>query len=290
MKKIIALLVTLSLVAFTSDKNIYKLYDAEGKKADWEKLVKDASAADVVFFGELHDNPVSHWLQLQLLKELHKNKAEKVVVGAEMFESDDQIVIDEFLSGWIKDTHLETEAKIWKNYKTDYKSVMSFCKDKKLRFIATNIPRRYASLVSKESLSGLDKLSADAKKMIAPLPISFDKEVPCYKQMIADMDGQGHGMGMNAEWLAQAQASKDATMAYFISKNWKSGTTFYHLNGAYHSDNKDGIIYYLKKLNPGIKIVTISTVEQDDIETLAADNKSKADYVVATPTDLIKTH
>jgi uncharacterized iron-regulated protein len=289
MKKILTLIYITFFFSFQSTNSAYKLFDAKGKETDWKQLLKETDNADVVFFGEYHDNSLNHWLQLRMLKELTKQKNGKVIVGAEMFEADNQLVIDEYLRGTIKETHLETEAKIWKNYKTDYKPIVNYCKENKLSFIATNIPRRYANVVSREGLAGLEKLDAEAKKYISTLPIYFDKEIPGYKRMIEEMGG-GHNSGMNMELLAQAQASKDATMAHFILKNKNEGAIFYHINGAYHSDNYDGIVYYLKRMKPGIKIVTISIADQEDISKLEDEHKNKADFIFTLPSDMIKTH
>lgn len=96
----------------------------------------------------------------------------------------------------------------------------------------------------------------------------------------------GHG----GENLPKAQAIKDATMAYFIHKNLKNNSLFIHFNGSYHSDNFEGIFWYLKQLNTELKIKTISTVEQNSIEKLEVSNKNKADFIIAVPENMIKTY
>ena len=93
----------------------------------------------------------------------------------------------------------------------------------------------------KGGFEALDSLTAVEKEWIAPLPIPFDSELPTYKAIL-DMMGD-HG----TPELVKAQASKDATMAYFILKNYKDGHLFIHYNGAYHSNNYEGILWYLQK-------------------------------------------
>ena len=70
--------------SFSQNKPAYVLYNSKGKKVSFNKLLKDATKSNVVLFGELHDNPIAHWLQLELTKELGKNN--KLILGAEMFE------------------------------------------------------------------------------------------------------------------------------------------------------------------------------------------------------------
>lgn len=287
MKKVLLLLfVTVLLTSMDSKKEAYILYSADGKTSSFKKLLKEAADADVVLFGELHDNPINHWLQLELSKELYREKSGRIILGAEMFETDNALIISEYLSGKIPDRNFEAEARLWPNYKTDYKPLLKFAKDSSIAFIATNIPRRYAALVNKQGFEGLETLSDEAKQYIAPLPVKYDPELTGYKSMLEMMQGSGHAN----DNLPKAQAIKDATMAHFIVKNRKPGYTFIHFHGTYHSDDYQGIMWYLKQADERLKIVTISSVEQDTISELSNDYKNKADFILVTPSAMTKTH
>ena len=283
MKNIItSLLLFATILSAAQDKKAYQIFDKNGKKTSYEKLLKAGEKADVVLFGEYHDNSVVHWLQLEFTKDLAQKK--DLVLGAEMLEADNQTQVNQYLEGEINQKQLDSSARLWKNYKTDYKPLVDFAKEKKFSFIATNVPRRYASLVFKKDLVALDSLSAQEKSWIAPLPIEFDINLPGYKSMMG-MQG-GHA----GEKMPKAQAIKDATMAYFINKNRKENSVFIHYNGTYHSDNFEGINWYLRKLDAGIKIVTIATVEQKDISKLEAEHYNKADFILVIDEDVTKTY
>ena len=271
-----------TIISVAQDKKAYQIFDKKGKKSSYEKVLKASEKTDVVLFGEIHDNSVVHWLQLEFTKDLAQRKP--LVLGAEMLEADNQKQLDQYLKGEINQKQLDSSARLWKNYKTDYKPLVDFAKDKKINFIATNVPRRYASLVFKKDLVALDSLSALEKSWIAPLPIEFDINLPGYKGMMS-MQG-GHA----GEKMPKAQAIKDATMAYFINKNRKEDNIFVHYNGTYHSDNYEGINWYLRKLDAGIKIVTIATVEQKDISKLEAEHYNKADFILVIDEDVTKTY
>ena len=279
---ILYLAIVLSLSSVAQDKKAYQIFDKKGKKASYEKLLKAGEKSEVVLFGEYHDNSVVHWLQLELTKDLAENK--DLVLGAEMIEADNQKQLDQYLKGEINQKQLDSSARLWKNYKTDYKPLVDFAKEKKINFIATNVPRRYASLVFKKDLVALDSLSALEKSWIAPLPIAFDINLPGYKSMMS-MQG-GHA----GEKMPKAQAIKDATMAYFINKNRKENSIFVHYNGTYHSDNYEGINWYLRKLDADIQIVTIAMVEQKDITKLEAEHYNKADFILVIDEDVTKTY
>jgi uncharacterized iron-regulated protein len=383
MKKLTSVLFTLFVLTsffelrlnlLAGDFPAYQIFNKDGSSKNFDKILKEAEDADIIFFGELHNNPIAHWLELELTKALYEKKKDQLVLGAEMFEADDQLKIDEYFSGLIGQKNFEKESRVWNNYQTDYKPLVEFAKEKKLKFIATNIPRRYASIVSRSGFIGLDSLSSRAKEYIAPLPIIVDMNLPGYKKIAEDLNSDTHkpegmpkmpegmaammnkdstmkmdtaGMKMKGgmppkmppemmarmakkdndtktmpdsinskmkpsmppkmpppegmakmddkkmpkmNFIAEAQASKDATMSYFILKNYKDGNLFLHFDGAYHSNNDEGIVWFIKKAKPNMRIITISTVEQEKIDDLADENKGLADFIIVVPDEMTKTY
>jgi uncharacterized iron-regulated protein len=288
---VILILLAFSLSVSAQDKPAYKVFTGTGKKSDYKDILKDAGKADVVFFGELHDNPVAHWLELEITKDIHADKGKDLILAAEMFETDNQLIIDEYFSDLIKESSFEREVRLWKNYQTDYKPLISFAKENGLKFVASNIPRRYASLVASGGIEALHKLSPEALKYIAPLPVEYDPELPCYKDMLS-MDGAiGGGTESKVnENLPKAQAMKDATMARSIVNSRSAGQTVIHYNGSYHSDRHMGIIWYLDKYNPGVKVMTITTVLQDDMDKMNEESLGLADYVIVIPSSMTRTY
>lgn len=283
--KLLVLLSTVFLFSFCPDnKEAYQVFDDLGKKSSYKKILKKAEEADIILFGELHNNPITHWLQFELTKDVFEQVNENIALGAEMFEADDQLVINEYLGGHYNYDIFKKEAKVWPNNETDYQPLLDFAVANQLSFIATNVPRRYANMVYKEGFKAFNHLTDDAKKYMVPIPFIYDEKLPGYVEM-KKMAG-GHG-GDN---LPKSQALKDATMAHFILKNWSKGRTFIHYNGAYHSNNFEGIMWYLKQANPDLKILTINTVEQKKIDELDKEHESTAHFIIATPESMTKTH
>lgn len=187
------------------------IYNKENKETNYKKLVKTCENADIVLFGELHNNSIVHYIQLKLTEELGKKK--DLVLGLEMLETDNQNAVNDYLSEKINQKKLDSVARLWNNYKTDYKPLVDYAKNKKIPVIASNIPKRYASMVFKNGLEHLKTLPQTDKDFIAPLPILFDINLKSYQDML-QMD-----MGkMKGENFPKAQAIKDATMAHFIQK------------------------------------------------------------------------
>lgn len=271
------------------DKPAYLLYNSKGKTEEYKDMVKDLSKADMVFFGEQHTNPISHWLQLEVTQSLYESVGDKLILGAEMFENGNQLVMDEYLAGFYDEEKMIPEmTQMWKNYKTDYKPLLDFAKEKKIPFIATNIPRRYAAMINKDGKDALKKLSPEAAKMVSPdLLKYYDPNVKAYAEM---KDKMGGHVPKNMDNIQLAQAAKDATMAHFMLKNYKKPMLFLHYQGSYHSDNDQGIIWWVNKVKPGLDIKSISTITRTDWDKLNDKEKAVlADYSIVVPDNMTET-
>jgi uncharacterized iron-regulated protein len=292
MKRItLSILFSLAFVLLTiaQSKPAYELYKSNGKKAKYDKMIKDLAKSDMVFFGEYHTNPISHWMQLEMSKSFFELKGKKLFFGAEMFESGNQLVLDEYLNGLYPEKKMLPEiTQMWGNYQTDYKPLLEFAKENGLRFIATNIPRRYASMINKKGIDALKELSPEALAMIGPdLEKYFDPTVKAYAEM-ADMMG-GH-VPPNMLNIQTAQAAKDATMAHFSLKNFNKGDLLFHFEGSYHSNYEQGIIWWINKIEPGLNIKSIATVTQSEWNELSEDEKATiANYIIVVADNMTQT-
>jgi uncharacterized iron-regulated protein len=274
--------ISFSCILWAQDN--YKIYNKQGKEVSYEKLLKATNEKTHIFFGEYHDCATIHWLQLQMTRFLAEKNPTNLVVGFEMFESDNQLIIDEYMNGLISTKNFEDECRLWTNYKTDYKPIVEFLKSQKIPMIATNIPRRYANAVFYKGLEHLQLFSQSAMLLFPPMPIAIDTTLESNKQLMKMAMG-GHS-GKN---MMEAQAVKDATMAYFIEKN-RADKVFLHLNGSFHSNRSEGILAYLPHDVKSENILIISMVAQDSINKLAAENIGLADFIFCFPNDYARSH
>lgn len=263
-------------------KKAYTLFDNNGMEIGYDKMIKELAESDVVLIGEIHNCVITHWLELEITKSLYAIHGTKLMMGAEMFEADNQLIMDEYMNQIIDYERFEAEARLWPNFSTDYYPFVFFAKEHKIPFIATNVPRRYASIVKNKGLSYLDSLSEESKKYFPPLPIKYD-EKKSNNTMFNMMHMIGK-TGTKTEYLTQAQALKDATMGWFIAKSMKS--KFLHFNGNYHSDNREGIIPYLLEYRPKTTIKTICALRQENIHQLDEENKGRADFYICVPEEM----
>ena len=275
-------LILFTLSSFSQKKESHVIYNAKGKKVSYKKMLKTIAKKDIILFGESHNNPISHWLQYEVTTDL--NNTNQLILGAEMFEADNQEALNVYLSGKIDAKALDTLARLWRNYKPDYAPLVNFAKKNKLTFVATNIPRRYANMVHKNGFSILDSLPSKEKEWMAPLPMPFDPEIETYKNILKLMGDHG------TPELVTAQATKDAKMAYFILKNLKVNHTLLHFNGSFHSNYYEGILWYIKRERPNIKYATITTVSQENVHKLLEEHKNKADFIICVNSNMTTTY
>lgn len=281
-------LVQLTLLAQANDKPAYALFDKDGTKITYSALVKALSKYDAVFLGEMHNCPITHWLEFEITRSLYAIHRDKLTIGAEMLESDNQLILDEYMSGTITSDRFEAEARLWPNHSTDYEPVVYFAKEHSIPFVATNVPRRYANSVKNKGFEVLNTLSNEAKRYIAPLPIPFEYDEKESQSAFGMMHMMGRKSPEEIRRFAEAQAVKDATMGWFIAQNLRH--KFVHLNGSYHTERKGGIIPYLLRYRPNTSIVIVLFVRQENISALDEENKDRADFYVCIPEDMVHSY
>lgn len=270
----------------STDPQAYALFDAQGHRISFSEMVSGLAEADVVLVGEIHNCCITHWLELEITRALHRIHGDRLMMGAEMFEADNQLLLDEYMQRTIRYDSFEDEARLWPNYQTDYAPLVFYAKEHSIPFVATNVPRRYANVVKYKGLAFLDSLSDEAKRYLPPLPITFQADDD-QENLFALMHAVGKGQGEKS-FLAEAQALKDATMGWFIARRMQH--KFLHFNGNYHSDFKKGLVPYLLEYRPGTTVKTVCSVRQETVKLLDEEHKGRADYYICVLEDMSSSY
>jgi len=276
------------ITCFGQHDRAFVIYNAKGKAVKYKDLKTASLKGNIVLFGEYHDNPISHWLQLELTQDAYDAVGTNLMLGFEMFEQDQQAVLNRYLNGSFPEKALKDSVRLWPNYETDYAPLIEFAKANKLQCIADNIQRKYANLMFKKGRTAFDTLPQGILQQMADPYFELDTNLSQYSAMKAMASHMPAGMG--GAFMVESQAFKDATMAKFILANMQTNSFFIHFNGAYHSDYYQGIMWYLLKAKPELRITTISTVTQTDINTLEKEHLGKADYIICVPEQMTRTH
>ncbi len=258
---------------------------AKGQFSDFESMTADLAKADVVFLGEQHDNANIHRLELAVLEGLARRR-DHIVLGLEMFERDVQEPLDHFSMGHIAEDDFLRQARPWPRYKTDYKPLVDLATAHDWPIVASNAPQAIVSEVSKGGLDVLKaKSPADRALVAADLQCPTDDDY--HSRFMAAMGDHAVGDGQSMDRIYLAQCVRDETMGESVAKAWEIGalagkSLVVHVNGAFHSDFKEGTAARAMRRLPGKRVVTVSFVPVADLESASPDNaeRRRADYLV----------
>jgi len=266
----------------------YKIYDTRSKQiVTIGKIVTDMADADVLFFGEEHNDSAGHHLENKIFRALHAQYGDQIVLSMEMFEADGQLGLNEYLNGFINEDRFARDVRLWSNYK-DYRPMIEYAKQNRIPVIAANPPRRYVNLVSRRGMRSLDSLSKDAKKFLPPLP--YDTLTGRYREKFVEiMKGGPAGDNPNVYY---SQSLWDAGMGYNIYKFLKENKhkKVFHCVGGFHTEEKLGTAAQLQTRNKKLKILNIASFSDASFNNPDWEKFSfKGDYIILTNPDLKKT-
>lgn len=266
----------------------YKIFNTKTQKAaSLKDIVRDMNKADVLFFGEEHNDSTGHELEYVLLKGMSARFKGKTALSMEMFETDCQTVLNEYLDGLIREKNFLTDARVWPNY-DDYRPLIEFAKENKLPVIAANAPSRYTNMVNRLGLNSLRQLDVTGKSYLPPLPI--DTATGPYLEKFDQIMG-GHN-AMPGMQMYQAQNLWDATMGWSIAKFVRAypGYKVLQVNGGFHSEEKLGAVSQLLRYDPKAKVINLAVYSDDSFDNPDWSKFSKmGDYIILTDPKLPKT-
>lgn len=287
--------------AQVTEKN-YKIYSVKAaKEVTIADIVTDMKDADVLFFGEEHNDSVGHYLEKTIFEQLHKSYGEKTALSMEMFERDVQPVMNEYLKGFIREKSFVKDSRSWSNYR-DYKPMVEYAKTNKLDVVCANAASRYTNLAGRKGQKALAELPEVSKKNFAPLP--YDTATGKYYEKLTglvshspatpDTAKKAPPAGMMPGFnLVVAQSLWDATMAYSIAEYVRKnkGKKVFQVNGRFHSDEHFGIVPQLKKYSPKTKVLVISSGSDDSFANPDWTKfREQGDYIIITDPNVPKTY
>ena len=278
------------------------------KEVPLNTIAEDMINYDVLFFGEEHNDSVTHFLEKKMFELLYAKYDSNIALSMEMFERDVQPVMNEYLKGFIREKHFLKDARVWSNYK-DYRPMVEFAKENGLDVICANAASRYTNLAGRKGEEALMALPDESKNNFAPLP--YDTATGDYYAKLMGLPKHGAGtttdtakgkaapsmMGMMGGFdLVVAQSLWDATMAYSIASYRKQNRDnkskkIMQVNGKFHSDEGFAVATQLKKYSPKTKRLIISTSSDDDFPKIDwSKYKADGDYIIITDPKVPRTY
>ncbi len=256
----------------------------------FEYMASVAAASDMVFFGEQHDDPETHFAEFALLERIGRMNP-LVILSLEMFERDVQPMLDAFLAGRMSESEFLAKSRPWDRYATDYRGLVMLARAHGWPVIAANVPRSIASAVGRRGLAALDTLSPAMRAHAARI-ISCPRN-EYYARFAEQMKGHSPGApapaASDSAMLAmtnrfyEAQCVKDETMAESIVEalaNAGRGAVVVHFNGSFHSDHALGTVERAMRRMPGARKVVVTAVPVAEPSAGQAMDSARADFFI----------
>lgn len=281
----LAVILLIAATASGQDRDAITVLHA-GAPVPYEAMLEDLAKADVVLVGEQHGLTAGHAFEARLLQSL-TSAAPRLTLSLEMFESDIQLVLDEYLRGQITESAFLAASRPWPRYKSDYRPLIEWSRAHQIKVVAANVPRRYVNIVSRQGQGALRMLSRDSRRYLPRLPYSMQIS-PGYEQALDAIFGGGHdsagAAGMpTAEHMKQAQALWDIGMAESVLRARRShrNGVILHICGSMHCERGYGITERLRAASRGLTIRTV--IIRTEGSLVDAQSTELGDYIVVCP-------
>ena len=247
-----------------------------GEPLSFDRFIDQLESRDLVFIGEVHDNPEHHLIQVQILQALMARHGQ-ITVAMEFFQEPQQAIIDRYLAGKSTESEFLKDVNWKKQWSFDYsfyRPLMLAVKENKGKILAVNAPR---DIVRKVARSGLNGLDPDERALL-PEHIGLDNEG--HRSFLQNVfEDNAHGILTNFEFFYEAQCVWEDTMAENVAASLEGADEpLVVLTGNGHIINKFGIPDRTAKRIPA-DMATVLLSPMEEGLTIA---KSNADYVWLT--------
>lgn len=273
MKRIIILVIIIIIISSCTHREPCQyIYNSnEQRLTSMDSMINIIGRADIVFFGEQHDDSITHILQHEVYE--HLLRVSDCALGLEMFERDVQYTIDRYLSDSLSEIDFLRESRPWNNY-PDYRPLMETAKSRNMPVIALNVPRYIAAAVAKNGIDILDTFPHSYFSVYKEYSEDYRNAFNSTMEHMSDNAPMKHMPDIDK--LFSAQVLKDATMAQTIMDFMKKeDMKLFVLCGAFHSNYDMGIIEQLQFLGFEGSIVSIAV-----IDSLCSMDDSMADFIL----------
>jgi uncharacterized iron-regulated protein len=241
------------------------------------QLTSDAEHSDIVLIGEAHDNKKHHEMQLALIRSFWAKKL-PIAIGLEMFEADNQDLLDDWTAGRMSESSFQTVyARNWSLDWSLYRDIFIFARDNHIPMVALNIPK---AIVTKVARQGFASLTAAERKDL-PQGTTCDLNNPhtaflrsSFQEIFKHVTN-----GRIFDYFCEAQTLRNSGMALNIARYTKKhpGTKIVGLAGVWHAV-KNAIPEQLQR-NGSKQTCTVILPELPELN-LRNTTKDVADYLL----------
>ncbi len=248
-----------------------------GKALSFDQLIDRLESKDLIFIGEVHDNPEHHLIQVQMLQALMTRNGSHTV-GMEFFQKPQQPFIDRYMKGASNESEFLEDVDWNKQWSFDYsfyRPVILAVKEKGAKILAINAPN---DIVRKVARSGLSSLEPNERAQLAKGIDLKNEKHRAYLREIFEYNA--HSDLKDFEYFYEAQCVWEDTMAENIAESrQRTKEAMIVLTGNGHIVNKFGIPDRTSGRIPVDMATIVLMPLQEGKQTIA---RETADYVWLT--------
>jgi uncharacterized iron-regulated protein/uncharacterized UPF0146 family protein len=151
-----------------------------------EQMLSAATDTRIVYVGETHDNPASHRLQLQILTAMAARYPGQVSLGMEMFNTEQQPVLDRWSKGELDEKSFLKESAWHRNWRMDfdyYRDLLIFAREQRIPVVGLNATKEMVEAVSE---TPLDELEPDFRDQLPRMDLADPYQKAMSEAVFAD--------------------------------------------------------------------------------------------------------
>lgn len=190
-----------------------------------EQMLSALRETRIVYVGETHDNPAAHRLELQILKAMAEHHPGRLSLGMEMFNIDQQSVLDRWTAGELDERTFLKESAWHSNWRMDfdyYRDILLFAREHGIPVIGLNAPKKLVQTLGMQSIEDLDEATR------SQLP-AMDLTEP-YQRAMVEAVYAGHGEGnKRLDGFHRVQTLWDEAMAESIVRELQAKEQEQHM-------------------------------------------------------------
>ncbi len=252
-----------------------------GAAMSWDDLVAAASEADVVLIGEVHGHAVGLSAAAELFEQVAA-RAPTAALSLEFFERDEQVALDDYLTGVFKEEKdfLSASGRRRGNYPAGHRAMVETAKARGLPVIASNAPRRYVTRARVDGFDSLRPLCEEQRRLfVIPESLTEGRYREKFFEMMEE-HADPEAPPVDGEGYFRSQCMWDATMADSILCTVAEGRRpVVHVVGQFHSDYSGGTVSRIAAQRSDVLVWTISMVTEWS-DALREEDQGRADCVI----------
>ena len=249
----------------------------KGKVLHFEHFIKEIASQEIIFVGEVHDNPEHHLIQIQIIQALIDQYG-PVTVAMEIFQKPQQPSLDQYLKGDLTEGDFLSKVNWRGEWGIDYhlyRPILLMAKRNRSKVLAINAPRDIVKKVARHGLKSLDSIE---RKLLAK---EIDLSNKAHRDYVHRVyTHHAHKDLKRFDYFYEAQCVWEDSMAQNLAEYLKrNGGKLIVIIGNGHIVNRFGVPERTIRRLP-VSMATVMPYALNEDEILI---KEVADYVWVTP-------